>query len=79
MLEFHRVRGTALRGRAQRGRVAKHFRQGHFRADGLAAAARRLELSAKNGDAAGVKRDVPQLLAELGNLAGVLRRARKTA
>mgnify|MGYP000031138227 FL=1 len=52
---------------------------GVFNADGLAAAARRLELSAKNGDAAGVKRDVPQLLAELGNLAGVLRRARKTA
>ena len=52
---------------------------GVFNAVGAVAAAQRLELVAKDGDTAGVKRELPLLLAELGNLAGVLRRARKSA
>jgi len=52
---------------------------GVFNAVGTVSAAQRLELAAKDGDAAGVKREQPLMLAELGNLAGVLRRARKSA
>jgi two-component system sensor histidine kinase/response regulator len=52
---------------------------GVFNAVSAVAAAQRLELVAKDGDAAAVKRELPLLLAELGNLAGVLRRARKSA
>jgi len=52
---------------------------GVFNAVGTVSAAQRLELAAKDGDAAGVKRELPLMLVELGNLAGVLRRARKSA
>ncbi len=50
---------------------------GVFNAAGTLAAAQRLETAGKDEDAAGVRRELPLMLTELGNLAGVLRRARK--
>ena len=51
---------------------------GVFNAESVMAAARRLETLARDSDAAGVRRELPVLLAEQGKLAGVLRKARKT-
>ena len=51
---------------------------GVFNAENVMAAARRLETLARDSDAAGVRRELPVLLAEQGKLAGVLRKARKT-
>ncbi|WP_374266551.1 response regulator [Zoogloea sp.] len=52
---------------------------GVFNAGAAAAAAQRLEGAAKDSDGPTVKRELPILMTELGNLAGVLRRARRTA
>lgn len=49
---------------------------GVFNAAGVVAAAQRLENAGKAKDGAAVRRELPDLLAELGSLAGVLRRAR---
>jgi len=49
---------------------------GVFNAAGAVAAAQRLENAGKEQDGAAVRRELPDLLNELGNLAGVLRRAR---
>ncbi len=49
---------------------------GVFNAGAAVAAAQRLENAGKAQDAAAVRREVPNLLTELGSLAGVLRRAR---
>jgi protein-histidine pros-kinase len=49
---------------------------GVFNAAGAVAAAQRLENAGKAQDGAAVRRELPDLLNELGNLAGVLRRAR---
>jgi hypothetical protein len=49
-----------------------------FNAEGVMAAARRLETLARESDAAGVRRELPELLAQQGKLAGVLRKARKS-
>ena len=46
--------------------------------EAVMAAARRLETLARDSDAAGVRRELPLLLAEQGKLAGVLRKARKS-
>ena len=51
---------------------------GVFNAEGVMAAARRLETLARESDAAGVRRELPELLAQQGKLAGVLRKARKS-
>ena len=51
---------------------------GVFNAEAVMAAARRLETLARDSDAAGVRRELPVLLAEQGKLAGVLRKARKS-
>lgn len=51
---------------------------GVFNAEAVMAAARRLETLARDSDAAGVRRELPLLLAEQGKLAGVLRKARKS-
>ena len=45
---------------------------------GTVAAARRLETLARESDAAGIRRELPELLAQQGKLAGVLRKARKS-
>jgi len=52
---------------------------GVFNASAVTAVAQRLEAAAKDADAPTVKRELPVLMTELGNLAGVLRRARKPA
>ncbi len=52
---------------------------GVFNAAVLVAATQRLESAAKAGDAPTVKRELPVVMSEVGNLAGVLRRARKAA
>ena len=52
---------------------------GVFSATAVAVCAQRVEAAAKLSDAAAVRRELPELLRELGALAGVLRRARKTA
>lgn len=49
---------------------------GVFNAAGALAAAQRLENAGKEQDRAAVRRELPELLNELGSLAGVLRRAR---
>ena len=51
---------------------------GVFNPEGVMAAARRLETLARESDAAGVRRELPALLAQQGKIAGVLRRARKS-
>lgn len=51
---------------------------GVFNAAGALAAAQRLESAGKEEDAAAVRRELPLMLTELGNLAGVLRRARRS-
>ena len=50
---------------------------GVFNAAATLAAAQLVETAGKDGDAAAVRREIPVLLTELGNLAGVLRRARR--
>ena len=52
---------------------------GVFNATALVDVAQRLEASARRGELSSVKRELPLFMAELGNLAGVLRRARKGA
>jgi len=49
---------------------------GVFNAAGTVAAAQRLENAGKEQDGTAVRRELPELLNELGSLAGVLRRAR---
>lgn len=51
---------------------------GVFNAIGVVASAQRLEIAGKESDAASMRRELPVLMEELGNLAGVLRRARKS-
>lgn len=51
---------------------------GVFNATAVAGVALRLEMAAKDADGPTVKRELPVLISELGNLAGVLRRARRT-
>lgn len=51
---------------------------GVFNATAVAGVALRLEMAAKDADGPTVKRELPVLITELGNLAGVLRRARRS-
>jgi protein-histidine pros-kinase len=51
---------------------------GVFNAAAVTAVAQRIEVAAKDADAPTVKRELPVLMTELGNLAGVLRRARRS-
>ena len=52
---------------------------GVFNAPAVTTVAQRIEAAAKEADAPTVKRELPVLMTELGNLAGVLRRARRSA